>query len=153
MSTYTMSDVQEADRLWDEMPQSQVAEATGVPLGTIKHWARIGLISTEVNHNTKYDAQTISRADELYDVMPLKQLSDVLGVPKGTLAEWSSRGWISTERETGNPDGRDAKVNPRLLVEAYFEDESITMKEVGEEFGVSRQTVGYHVQKYRSHDL
>lgn len=50
MSTYTMSDVQEADRLYDQMPLREVADETGIPQGTLSSWSRKGLISTDTNH-------------------------------------------------------------------------------------------------------
>jgi DNA invertase Pin-like site-specific DNA recombinase len=47
MSDYTMSDVQEADELWDKMPLKDVSKLTGIPMGTLGGWSSSGLISTE----------------------------------------------------------------------------------------------------------
>jgi DNA-binding transcriptional MerR regulator len=99
MSEYKMSDVQEADRLYDQMPMRDVAEKIGISEKTLSGWKEKGLIDTEVNHRTKYSAQQISRASELWDSMPLPKVSEMMDIPVRTLENWSRKGWINTDQD------------------------------------------------------
>jgi len=152
MPTYTMSDVREADQLWDEMPLRDVADYVEPSVRTLSRWASKGLISTESNHREKHDKDKVQRADELWDVMPLSKISEVIGVPYSCLREWSRAGRISTDK-TWNGCGFDAEVPTKMIVEAYHKDESVTYDEVAQQFGISSSTVGYHLRKYRNGDL
>jgi transcriptional regulator with XRE-family HTH domain len=152
MSTYTMSDVHEAGRLWDEMPLEDVADQTGVAVSTLWRWSSMGLISTETNHCRKASAQTIQRADELYDVMPLRQVAEALGVSRTALGDWKQKGWISTEKDWLKINGgREKKTDPRLVVELYHD--GYTQREVADEIGISRSTVGRYLRQYRNGEL
>ncbi len=154
MSTYTMSDVQEADRLYDQMPMRDVAEKTGISKSTLSNWKQQGLIDTEANHNTKYSAQQISRADELWDSMPLPQVSELLDVPVRTLRHWSMEGWINTEVDWngGYTGGRSKICSPEPVIEMYFQSD-LTMMEVARSYGISRSTVSDYVRQYRNGEL
>jgi len=156
MPTYTMKDVKKADRLYNEMPLHEVAERIGCSQNTLTDWKQKGLIDTEANHKTKYDAQTIERADELWDAMPLSKVSSLLDVPQTVLQDWSAHGWINTDvnwRKKNKKGGVAPQVDPNLLVESYFSSEDRTMCDVAEKFGLSSSTVRYHIRKYRNGDL
>jgi len=152
MSTYTMSDVREAGRLWDEMPLEEVAEQMGVAVSTLWRWSSMGLISTKTNHNRKVPAQTVQRADELYDVMPLRQVAEALDVSRTALGDWKQKGWISTEKDWLKINGgREKKTDPRRVVELYHD--GYTQREVADEIGISRSTVGRYLRQYRNGEL
>jgi len=152
MSTYTMSDVHEADRLWDEMPLEDVADEMGMAVSTLWRWSSMRLISTETNHCRKVPAQTIQRADELYDVMPLRQVAEALGVSRTALGDWKQKGWISTEKDWLKINGgREKKTDPRRVVELYHD--GYTQREVADEIGISRSTVGRYLRQYRNGEL
>jgi len=154
MPTYTMKDVQEANRLYDRMPMRDVAEETGISSSTLSNWKQKGLIDTDANHRTKHSAQDISRASELWDAMPLPQVSELMEIPLSTLRYWSRKCWIETDKDwnVGYTGGRSKACPPRPVVEMYFQSD-LTMKEVGDSFGISRFTVGDYVRKYRNGDL
>lgn len=160
MQNYTMSDVQEADQRWEEMPLPEVSEKTGIPVGTLWGWAKNGLIDTSKDWfsisrraRSPYDEEVISRADELWDVMPLTRIAEVLDVPVDRLRQWSTNGWINTDVNWSIRAGGNAKaVDPTLVVEAYFESDR-SQKEVGEEFGIRQQTVSKYVCQYRNGNL
>jgi len=153
MSTYTMSDVHEAGRLWDEMPLEKVADQMGVAVSTLWRWSSMGLISTETNHCRKVSTQTIQRANELYDVMPLRQVAEALGVSRSALTDWKQKGWVSTEKDWLKINGgREKKTDPRLVVELYH-SEDLTQREVADEIGISRSTVGRYLRQYRNGEL
>jgi len=152
-NSYTISDVKKADRLYDEMPLTEVGEEMGIPYQTLQGWHSRGMIGTDKNHQTKYDAQTISRADELYDVMPLPKIPNVLDVPFGTLRLWASKGWISSEVNWQAQSGGYDKIAPaRTVVEEWFDTDK-TQKEVGEEYGIAPSTVSKYVSQYRNGEL
>jgi len=153
MPTYTMSDVKEADRLYDQMPLYKVGQKIDITPKTLRRWKNEGLISTEEKHKTSYSAQTISRADELYDSMPVSQIAEVMDVPLGTVRSWRNRGWISTEVDWVSKNcGGKRKASPRKAVRLVHE-KGFTYEEAGEKLGVSRSTIGKYIRDYRKGDL
>ncbi|WP_259219616.1 MerR family transcriptional regulator [Salinibacter ruber] len=153
MSTYTMSDVKEADRLYDQMPMRDVAEKIGISEKTLSGWKEKGLIDTEVNHRTKYSAQQISRASELWDSMPLPKVSEMMDIPVRTLENWSRKGWINTDQDRqGGGDNRSKEYSPEPVIEMYFQSDK-SMEEVAGYYGISPSTVSKYVRQYRNGDL
>jgi len=155
MPTYTMKDVQEADRLLDEMPMYKVSEKLGMTTRTLSRWKSKGLIGTDIEWqggNRKYSDVTISRVDELYDTLPLSAISEVMEIPYSTLKKWSRKGWVSSDKNWQARGGPGPKANPRLAVEMCVE-EGLTQYEAAEKLGVCQSTVSKYIQKYRNGDL
>jgi predicted DNA-binding protein (UPF0251 family) len=153
MSTYTMSDVGEADRLWDEMPLEEVADQMDAAASTLWRWSSMGLISTETNHLRNAPPRTVRRADDLYDRMPLREVADVVDVSKRTLVDWKQKGWISTEKDWHKINsGREKKTNPRRVVELYH-SEDLTQQEVADKMDIATSTVSSYLRHYRNGEL
>jgi len=153
MSSYTMSDVKEADRLWDKMPTKQVAEKLGASPSTIWRWSSEGLISTDTNHNRKVDTQKIERAEALCDHMSLRSVADMIGVHVSTLYDWKAKGLISPDKDwQAISGGVDKKANPWRVVEMYYE-EDMSQREVAEKVGIARRTVRRYLRQYRNGNL
>jgi len=153
MRKYTISDVQEADRLWDQMPLHEVAEEIGIPYGTLRDWYKWDWIDTDVDHRTravrKYDSETVRRADRLWDAHPLRKVSDLLGVPEKTLQKWSSRGWINTStshHRNAHSDGLDERI--RRAAHLVY-DRNLMQNEAAEKMGVGEATISRYLKRYR----
>ena len=153
MSTYTMSDVRKAGRLWDEMPRKEVADHMGVAASTITRWSSMGLISTETNHYRNASAQAVRRADDLYDRMSLREVADIVDVSKRTLVNWKQKGWISTEKDWHKINsGQEKKANPRRAVELYHSEDR-TQQEVADRMDIAPSTVSNYLRQYRNGEL
>lgn len=154
MSKYTISDVQEADDLWDEHPKTIVSERTGIPLGTLDDWAEKGLISTDVDHRaerlSEYPDETIEKADTLWDVMPLPKVSEYLDVPHATLRTWAEKEWISTEADhRGSHQTGDMPKKVRRA--AYLShDLDLGPREAADRMGVATSTYYRYLRLYRN---
>lgn len=150
MSKYTISDIREADRLWDEMPLPDVATALDIPLPTLRDWARRGWIETETVHQgcrKAHSDQKIELADELWDVYPLSQVSDLLDVPEGTLCGWADKGWISTETDHYRDPEMAEKVQQAAEI-VYIEGN--TQREAAERMEVAESTISRYLKRYRN---
>lgn len=153
MSRHTASDVQEADRLWDEMPLPDVAEKTGILYGTLDYWREIGLISTDTNHQResvhKYNDETIERADALWDRMPLSEVSELIEVPYGTLMGWSQRGWIETDEDHIGAYQQEG-MREKTRRAAYLAHETdLTNRAAAEKMRVAESTFYRYLRLYR----
>lgn len=152
MSKYTISDIKEADRLYDRMPLREVSERTGIPYGTISSWSRKDWITTERNYLAgprEYDWETVERADALYDRMPLTSVSDLLDIPLPTLWEWATRGWVSTEvnwKAKANVGKR--KASPQRAAQ-LVKVKGYTQAQAAKELGVSQSTVHRYLKDYQ----
>lgn len=148
MSKYTISDVQKADDLWDEMPLSEVSAQTSIPEGTLDNWSQDGLISTDTNHRRGYSDRTVEKADSLYDRMPLKDISDALDIPLGTLKKWNQQDWISTSRDfNAERCGSEPKGSPGLA-KHLVREEGMLHREVAEKMGVHESTISKYLSDY-----
>jgi len=153
MTQHTITDVQEADRLWDEHPLPVVSEKTGIPRPTLQNWSQRGWISTETNHvgkDKKYDEETIRRADRLYNRMPIPDISDLLGIPVNTLRDWSRRGWINTTVNWGAR--QQTKDMPEKCARAahLVYDRDLLQKQAAERMGVSESAISRYLKLYRN---
>ena len=152
-STYTVSDVKEADRLWDRMPLPKVSSQTGIPKSTLKNWSAEALISTDTDHRTKalrkYDDETIDRADHLWDAFPLCDVAEILDLPYGTLLKWSEKGWISTDTDhRGNYQQEGMKETVHRA--AYLANETdLTNRASAAKMGVAESTFYRYLRLYR----
>ncbi len=154
MSPYTISDVQEADQLWDEMPLGEVADELGIPEPTLRDWAKHGWISTDVDHRKrairKYDSETIRRADRLWDTYPIRVVSNILDVPEGTLYHWSAWGWINTTaNHAWNPNCEGLEERIRRAAHLVH-DQDLTQREAAERMGLSEATISRYLKRYRT---
>jgi len=149
--SYTSSDINEADRLFDDHMLAEVSRKTGIPYSTLWKWKDKGMISTETDHHAgslKYDDHMIERADYLYDRIPLSGVSEVTGVPETTLAGWKQRGLISTDVDwRARNGGVDKKVSPQRV--AYFVyQKDMSHREAAEKLDVDRSTIHRNLKKY-----
>jgi len=149
-STYTMSDVKEADQLADQMTLTEVAKRVEPTVKTLSDWKQKELITQGFNPSTKYDKDTIKRADWLWDAMPITDVADVLGVPLSTLDSWRQRGWISTDTDWRKENtGRDKKGDPKTAAHLVY-DRGMTHAEAADKMGVHQSTVTRYLQQYRT---
>jgi len=152
-STYTISDVQEADALYDRMSLQEVSGQTGIPYGTLSSWSRKGWISTDANHYTgpkRYSEDTVERADALWDRMPITDVSEVLDVPVQTLQGWKARGWISTDVDwKSRARAGERKASVVQAVE-LVRVKGLTYEEVADELGVSKTTIYRYLRDYKT---
>jgi|APHM01.1.fsa_nt_gi hypothetical protein len=152
MQQHTMSDVKKADRLWDEMPLSDVSDKTGVPYNTLRNWSSKGLISTDTTHtggDWKYSEEIVDRADTLYDYMPPSEIAEVLDVTYSVLEEWIWKGWISTDQDWSSHNGATKKADPARAAELVGA-KGMTYQEAADVLGVSQSTAYKYVQEYQS---
>jgi len=152
MSKYTISDVREADRLWDEYPKRIVSKKTGIPEGTLDYWSQKGLISTDTDHRGPkhtYDQETIEKVDGLWEFMPLTEISTLLEIPRSTLQSWADRGKISTDTEhRGKYQTKDMARKVRRAAHLAYEKD-ITKREAARRMGVSESTFYRYLRLYR----
>ena len=154
-STYTVSDVEKADRLWDQMPLSEVSEETGVPESTLGNWSMQGLINTDTDHRQnrttrKHSEDTLQLVEELWQVRPLTEISETLDIPYTTLHGWSQRGLISTDvewRGTHQQEGMEKKI--RRAAHFYYETD-LTPQAAAEKMEVAISTFYRYIRLYRN---
>jgi len=149
MSTHTISDVQKADDLWDEMPLPDVATALDIPLGTLRGWAHKGMIATDTEHQhgtRKHSETKVDLADALWDLYPLPQVADLIDVPEGTLRTWSYKGWISTNTDH-NRDPEMADKIRRTAQLVYIQGN--TQRRAAEILDFAESTVSRRLKRYR----
>ena len=139
----TAADIEQADDLYDDHSQRELAEIMGIPAGTIATWASKGWISTDANHETHYTQEQIDAVDSLYDRFSLPVIADLKNIPLRTLSDWKKKGWIETDRDVrkhcnATPDrNRDRAHRAYRLVERH----GYQQQEVAEKMGVSPSMV------------
>jgi len=86
--------VQRADRLWDHMPLSDVADVLNVTQATLEYLARKQLIHTDQNHQAherrKRSRERAHRAARLAskDDMTQREVADRMGVSEGSVSAY-----------------------------------------------------------------
>lgn len=153
MSKHTISDVRDADRLWDEMSLPNVSDRTGIPVSTLKNWSQQGLINTDATHNgpdTRLSEETIERIDGLWDAMPLTKISNLLDIPYPTLMHLSETGRISTDTEwRGKHQTEEMERKVRRATHLVHEKD-ISKRQAARRMGVAESTFYRYLRLYRN---
>jgi len=152
---YSISDVDEADRLWDLYPLHRVSQKTGIPKRTLEDWSKKGHISTNADHSARSqreytkDHELVQRADRLWDVMPLSDVAEITGASMGTLKYLARKELIHTDTNHQAQSWEKRNRERAHRAARLASKDGVTQKEVADRMDVSEASVSAYLKMYR----